>query len=294
MRRYMYLLYTQLRYFQSFAIAYIYRLGYNDRVNATKEEVHRMVIIVFDLEFNQSLIGYRKSDRLSCPFEIIQIGAVKLDQDLNTLASFSRYVKPTIHPIVNPRVMEITGITDEMLASEKPFSQVYSEFLDFISDTDAVFCTWGKADMKELFRNIRYYELEEQKVPKRYINLQTYASVHFKLSKKQLLRLQYTVEALEIPLLFPFHNALHDAYYTAEILKKIYLPEFQPKVYNPDAQKKSDSLRHPKKIIDFDALFAQFEKMYQRTLSEEEKELVRLAYQMGKTHQFIKESKVNE
>jgi hypothetical protein len=46
--------------------------------------------------------------------------------------------------------------------------------------------------------------------------------------------------------------------------------------------------RQPKRTIDFEALYMQFEKMYHRPMSEEDKNLIKLAYQMGKTGQFIK------
>jgi len=43
-----------------------------------------------------------------------------------------------------------------------------------------------------------------------------------------------------------------------------------------------------KKIIDVDALIYQFEKMYSREMTEEEKSIIILAYKMGKTNQFLK------
>ncbi len=42
-----------------------------------------------------------------------------------------------------------------------------------------------------------------------------------------------------------------------------------------------------RKVVDYHGLYKQFEKMYSRTLTYEEKEMIRLAYLMGKTKQFI-------
>lgn len=249
-----------------------------------------MYYIVFDLEFNQDFTSIQLSGNKasSFPFEIIQIGAVKLDGFMNTVASFDRYVKPTVYSQISPFITELTGITTEQLVNEKTFPEVYHDFIEFIEDSDSVFCIWGKTDMKEIFRNAEYFKLEHRLLPKQFIDLQPYASLHLNQPPKKLLRLQYTVEALEIPLAFPFHNALHDAYYTAEVFKKIRKPSIQPRLYEPIYINVSTKPRQPKRTIDFDALYTQFEKMYERPLTEEERGMIKLAYQMGKTGQFIK------
>lgn len=40
--------------------------------------------------------------------------------------------------------------------------------------------------------------------------------------------------------------------------------------------------------LDFPMLIGQLEKMFKREMSKEEKEIIRLAYHMGKTGQFLK------
>ncbi|WP_326907666.1 hypothetical protein [Sedimentibacter sp. MB31-C6] len=116
--------------------------------------------IVFDLEFNQNFCdeSVKKINRYMFPFEIIQIGAIKLDSNLNVVDSFSRYIRPGI--------------------------------------------------------------------------------------------------------------------------------------YNPNYIK--PRIKQPKKIIDIEALFKQFEKMYNRIISEEEKSMIILAYKMGKTSQFLKDKNDNQ
>ena len=52
--------------------------------------------IVFDLEWNQSPRG--KVGKLpDLPSEIIEVGAVKLDENLETVSEFSRFVRPFIY-----------------------------------------------------------------------------------------------------------------------------------------------------------------------------------------------------
>ncbi|WMM24899.1 3'-5' exonuclease [Tissierella sp. MB52-C2] len=249
-----------------------------------------MHYIVFDLEFNQDFSSFQEQNtiikRSKYPFEIIQIGAIKLDLDFNTIAIFNRYVKPTIYSKVNSFITELTGITTEQLLIQEPFFEVYNAYIEFIGNTESIFCIWGMSDIKELFRSVDYYKLDPNPLPKMFINLQPYASKHLNISEKKLLGLQNAIEMLNIPITYNFHNALYDAYYTAEIFKKIYTSSIQPKLYDPSYIKIRPIQR--KKQIDYDSLIQQFRKMYGRDMTEEEQEIIKLAYKMGKTHQFLK------
>ncbi len=221
------------------------------------------------------------------PFEIIQIGAIKLDSEFNTEGTFNRYVKPTIYTRINPFVTELTGITKEQLQTEEPFPEIYKAYTAFINENDSIFCTWGMSDITELFRNTEEHQLSHRFLPRRVINLQPYVSMHFNLSRKNLLRLQHAVELLHIPIKYPFHNALHDAFYTAEIFKKIYTSSIQPIPYDPSHRTIRPKPR--RRVIDTNKLLQQFEKMYARKITEEEQEMIKLAYKMGRTNQFLKD-----
>lgn len=253
-----------------------------------------MKYIVFDLELNQdfsNIVIDEKDITLNrksfYPFEIIQIGAIKLDSNYNTISTFNRFIKPTLYTKVSTFVTELTGITTEQLLVEETFPNVYKDFLDFIEDTNSTFCTWGMSDIKELFRSVKYHQMNNNYLSKNYINIQPYTSLHFGLSSKKLLRLQTAVESLNIPIKQAFHDALSDAYYTSEILKKIHHSYMEAKTYDPEEKCVTRPIK-PKKIIDVDGLIEQFEKMYNRELTEEEKGIILLAYKMGKTHQFLK------
>jgi len=251
-----------------------------------------MYFIVFDMEFNQDFttVSVDNNQRPPVSFEIIQIGAVKMDENLHTVDTFNRYVKPTIYSLISPFITELTGITTEQLKDEKPFPEVFEDFLAFINAPDAIFCSWGKSDMKVLYRSVEYYQINKDMMPKLFLDLQPYASLHLNKPKKMLLRLQHTVEALNLPINRPFHDALQDALYTGEILKAIYKPYMKPIVYHPTLDQAKFKARQVKKIIDFEGLLKQFERMYKREMTEEEQSLIKLAYQMGKTGQFLKEA----
>jgi len=99
---------------------------------------------------------------------------------------------------------------------------------------------------------------------------------------------------LNIPLDSEFHNAFADAYYTAEVFKKIYSDKIQIKKYNPTSQRAEKTLNKERKRVDYYNLIKQFEKMFNREMSEDEKKIIKLSYIMGKTNQFqVEDTKEN-
>ncbi|GIM27999.1 exonuclease [Clostridium polyendosporum] len=247
-----------------------------------------MNYIIFDLEFNQDYNLNKENKNIvtqRCPFEIIQIGAVKLDENHKTISTLDKLIKPEIYTEIHPYVKEITGITMDELNTAESFKEIYKELIDFVKDDKSILCVWGIADMKELFRNIAYHGLDGSPIPKEYINLQSYASKYLNCPKGTNIGLSNAVELLNIELKNQFHHAFNDAYYTAEIFKKIYSEKIKTTIYNPNRQS-SNRHRRRKEKIDTSKLIEQFEKMFDREMTADEKSIIKLAYMMGKTNQF--------
>lgn len=247
-----------------------------------------MNYILIDLEFNQ---GYNFSEKNKqvinpkCPFEIIQIGAIKLDENLQTVSTLDRLIKPELYTKIHPFVKQITGITIEKLDTAKSFKEIYKEFILLI-DKESVLCIWGMADMKELLRNIEYHGLDTSIIPKKYINVQNHASIHLNFTKGTNIGLSKAVELLNIPIGNQFHDAFNDAYYTAKIFKKIYNKDIKPRIYNSNRDRNLNTHNNKKGSPDFGKLIKQFEKMFNREMTLEEQSIIKLAYIMGKTNQF--------
>jgi inhibitor of KinA sporulation pathway (predicted exonuclease) len=254
--------------------------------------------IVYDLEFNQrdysnkeinnTLTKYDIKNISNIPFEILQIGALKLSEDFETVSTFNSFIKPNVYKTIHPHVEALTKITADKITSSKYFIDVYKDFLDFIGNEKIVLCVWGVVDIKELIRNLKFYNLPTSLVY-RYIDIQKYASKYLKAPSKTRIGLKKAIEHLNIPFSGELHDALNDAYYTAEIFKLIYDDKImQPSIYKSPPSKR---ISKPKEKIDIASLIDQFEKMYNREMSEEEKSIIELAYMMGKTKQFVIETK---
>lgn len=252
-----------------------------------------MEYIVFDLEFNQ---GFDKTlnktvsnDR--CPFEIIQLGAIKLDSNFNMIDTFNAYVKPEIYKDIHPFIQRMTGINKAMVKDASAFPQVFKEFKKFMSSKKTVLGVWGTGDLKELYRNINYYNLPSKSLSKLYINIQDHASKYFNNPTGKSIGLQNAISILGLDQDKSYHDALNDAYYTAQVFIRINNPDIVPDVYNYTPVKPSQSKRNIKKDIDYEKLFNEFEKILDRQLTKEEKKIIDLSYKMGKTNQFVIETK---
>jgi inhibitor of KinA sporulation pathway (predicted exonuclease) len=250
-----------------------------------------MNYIIFDLEFNQEYPPGNKatkSEYSKCPFEIIQIGGIKTDKHFNTIESFNKLVKPTIFTTMNPHVEKLTNITIDQLSNQYTFDSIFNELCHFIGSRENILCVWGKADVKELYRNINYHKLNLEYIPDKYIDIQPYASKLLNSSKDHMISLRNAIDLLDISYEKPLHDAFNDAFYTKEIFKRLYNKEMEPSTYTLNDKKSSyqKRLNYSRKKTDVNKLISQFEKMYDREMTKEEKSIIKLAYVMGKTRQF--------
>lgn len=76
-----------------------------------------MNYIVLDLEWNQSYRGKEYSIE-EMPFEIIQIGAVKLDEHKNITGRWERIIRPVEYVKLHGKVSEMLEITEDELKWE--------------------------------------------------------------------------------------------------------------------------------------------------------------------------------
>lgn len=178
-----------------------------------------MDYIVFDLEWNQSNTG-REPEVEDLPFEIIEIGAVKLNRDMKFISEFNQLIKPEVYQEMHYITRKLIHIQMEELQCGKPFPLVMDEFLEWCGK-DSVFCTWGPLDLVELQRNMRFYDMEPlSDRPFKFFDVQKLFSLAYEDGKKRR-SLEYAIDFLNIDKDIPFHRAFSDAYYTGKILEKI-------------------------------------------------------------------------
>ncbi len=178
-----------------------------------------MHYIVFDLEWNQA--DGRLGHEGGLPFEIVEIGAVKLDRKMQIVDRFEEVIKPRIYPHMHFMTTRIVQLDKEDLANGKDFPEVMDRFLKWCG-RKYKFCIWGTLDITELQRNMCYYGMEElTNKPLPYLDVQKLYSLAYEDGKTRR-ALEYAVDELGIVKDEPFHRANNDAYYTAKVLEQIH------------------------------------------------------------------------
>ena len=178
-----------------------------------------MNYIVLDLEWNQSNTGEEPAVK-EMPFEIIDIGAVKLDENRVMIDEFNQLVKPSVYQHMHKITSNLIHLQMKDLQKGRSFVEVIKDFFLW-AGRDYVFCTWGPLDLYELQRNIRYYHLGAlSDAPIKFLDVQKLFSIAYEDSKSRR-NLEYAIDFLKIEKDIPFHRAFSDAYYTAKVLALI-------------------------------------------------------------------------
>ena len=178
-----------------------------------------MNYIVLDLEWNQA--AYKSVEEEDLPFEIIEIGAVKMDQNTNILGEFQRLIRPQVYPFLVRRTKQLTGWKDKDLEEKGIyFEDACAEFLKWCGN-DCMFLVWGGSDLTQLERNMAYFEIKiPWKYPLTYLDVQKLYALQEGEGKVRR-SLDVVAERYELESDRPFHHAVDDAWYTAQIFKRI-------------------------------------------------------------------------
>ena len=181
-----------------------------------------MYYIALDLEWNQAYhekaISVQKRLSLRLRGEVIQIGAVKLDKNLNLCGSYQIIVKPKFFKKINKHVSILTGITQEQADSGISFPEAIERFRKWCGK-DFAFLTWGPDDIPMFKENFNVHGIDSSWLDSSY-DLQRIFARQTHDTKKQR-SLEYAMEYFEIPQTLPAHDALNDAYFTALVAAKL-------------------------------------------------------------------------
>ena len=194
-----------------------------------------MQFVVMDLEWNNTYAkkanGYIN--------EIIEIGAVKLDSEIETVDTFSCIIRSQIGKKLRGSVKKLTHLTNDDINSGMPFTKAFSMFRKWIGSDETVILTWGDGDVRVLLDNFKYLNgIKVIPFLDKYCDLQKCFQKYSKGNKGQQTGLLAAAEMLGIdPEMYIHHRALGDSMMTAEILKRIYNTGFvEPEIVTCDEE----------------------------------------------------------
>lgn len=181
-----------------------------------------MNYIIFDLEAT-----CWENDR-SKVNEIIEIGAVKLNENLEIIDTFSMFVKPTINPLLSEFCKILTSIHQEDVDKALIFSDAIKNFEKWIllSGNDALLLSWGYYDKNQILK-----ESLEKKYSGKIIKI--LEEKHFslkhqfaKIRRERTCGMARALEKLNLPLEGVHHRGIDDAKNITRIFKIVF-PELK-------------------------------------------------------------------
>ena len=149
--------------------------------------------------------------------EIIQIGAVKLNDSLVTIEEFDRFVQPIQKPHLSEFCRDLTHISQENVDQENTFDVVFPEFLNWIGAGSYSIATWGEYDIKHIQIDCKRHSLG---FPKRF--KKKHINVKAAFAKKKKIRpcgMEQALQMMYIPLEGTHHRGIDDARNVAGIFR---------------------------------------------------------------------------
>ena len=190
-----------------------------------------MEFIIFDLEWN----SVKKPDNEKFVNEIIEIGAVLLNEQLQETDSFSALIRPSISIKLNSYVKSLTHIQEDQLKNQPDFLTVIQHFKRWASRKNCVFLSWSNTDLHVLAENYDCF-LHQHTVDfiRQYADLQKYVSLFLKTENNNQVALGAAAEQLGIDTrTFALHRALDDCRLCAVLLRQTYQKKrFKPYISN--------------------------------------------------------------
>lgn len=113
--------------------------------------------IIIDLEMNEVIKELHPAQRKVLKFETMEIGAVKLNSDLEEIDEFKAYIKPVYNPI-GERYTKLTGISDDMVKDADIFENVIINFVNWCGQDYKIY-SWSNVDRVQIKKESRLKEV---------------------------------------------------------------------------------------------------------------------------------------
>lgn len=187
-----------------------------------------MEYIILDLEWD-SVYYTPKKGFIN---QILQIGAVRLDSDFNTVGTFSATVRSEISNKVSSRFSKLTGITTEKMLSGIPLKEAIEKYNQFAGGAE-VTMTWSNTDLYTIIENEDNLLGDGTRFSfKNYLDLQKLVQHHLAqkgYESKNQISLESAAELLGVNTEeYNLHTALDDCLACSALLKL----SFNEKIFN--------------------------------------------------------------
>lgn len=182
-----------------------------------------MNYIIIDLEMNPLAVRY-KEERKICRSEIIEIGAVAMNEKFDILDEFKTLVRPQYNDTIYKKYEEMTGISIQMVCQAPTFKMAYKMFSDWCESLgdDYEIHAWSDSDYNQVVSEMKLKGLackEMSVCSEKWCDFQKeYTN---KLGLDKVMSLEKALDYVGIEYKGHIHDALCDARNTAELFKTV-------------------------------------------------------------------------
>lgn len=176
--------------------------------------------LIIDLE----MCGVKGSNRkkMHCEkHEIIQIGAVLLDNKYRIIDEFSSYVQPE-YGEVDEFIENLTGIKQEMLTNAPKLRAVLMNFTNWLAGRKPMVLSWSDSDYHQLQKEMRIKKIKHHVIQDLFDEWSDFQrSFDRMLGLKNQFALEDAMKISRVEFMGKMHDGLCDAYNTARLFKKV-------------------------------------------------------------------------
>lgn len=200
--------------------------------------------LVIDLEMCRVPKHYR-GIAYKYGYEIIQIGAVLLDEEFKEIAKLSQFVRPD-HGVIDNFISDLTGIHQSQVKNAPGIREAILHMLDWLGDRQYKVYAWSDSDYKQLMHELTGKQIQDDRILEfmeldRWVNYQKVFSDRYEFNRAIGLE-----EALGLAKIDPkgsFHDGLWDAVNTGKLIATLELnPEYELQDYRKELEVNSEPL----------------------------------------------------
>lgn len=188
-----------------------------------------MKYIVIDLEMNPVSRRYHQ-ERSICRSEIIEIGAVLLDEQYKEIGSYKTYVKPQLSDGITEEITKLTGIVTANVQDALTFSDAWKNFYKWCIETvgdPLQIVTWSDNDQRQVLKEMEMKSYEATSDEYSFVDewhdfQEEYGRI---VGLQQCTSLENAVMLADSDFEGRQHDALADARNTAGLLRTVRTPD---------------------------------------------------------------------
>lgn len=194
-----------------------------------KKEGVNMYNLIIDLEMCNVPRDYRQRS-YKYANEIIQIGAVLLDENFKRISTLCQYVHPE-YGVIDHFIESLTGIRNSQVKNAPRIQEALLHMIDWLGEREYKIYAWSESDRDQIVHEIKAKKITDEKLlafveKENWIDYQAVFTKRYELTRQ--LSLEEALGRAEIEPEGRFHDGLDDAVNTGYLIEKLELnPDYQ-------------------------------------------------------------------